>query len=81
MLQNANIEVVQVGIISSGAVNLYHAAEERAPKAIREDMINQGYINDVEAPAVYWLNSLCASLGVKLIQEKVLGDQHENGVD
>ena len=38
-------------------------------------------MDDVKAPAVYWLNSLCASLGVKLIQEKVLGDQHENGVD
>ena len=44
-------------------------------------MVNQGYIEDVKAPAVYWLNSLCASPGVKLIQEKVLGDRHENGVD
>ena len=68
-------------LISSGAVNLHRAAQEVAPDKIKEDMVNQGYIDDVRAPAVYWLNSLCASLGVKLIQEKVLGDHHENGVD
>ena len=68
-------------LISCGAVSLHQAAQELAPSSIKADLVSQGYIDEVEAPAVYWLNSICASLGVKIIQEKVLGSLHEDGVD
>ena len=68
-------------LISCGAVSLHQAAQESAPSFIKDDLVDQGYINEVEAPAVYWLNSICASLGVKLVQEKMLGISHGDGVD
>ena len=68
-------------LISCQAVDLYAAARETAPKSIRDELDDLGYIDGVKAPAVYWLNSIGASLGVKIIQEKVLGMKHKDGID
>lgn len=68
-------------LISCGAVDPWEAARESAPDRIKEELASHGYIDAVQAPAVYWLNSLCASIGVKLIHEQMLGAHVENGID
>ncbi len=68
-------------LISSGAVSLARAAEERAPPSIRAELDVHGYIDGIAAPAVYWLNSMSASLGVRLIHGLVLGGLSDRGID
>jgi hypothetical protein len=49
------------------------AAAEAAPQELADMVKDAGYVPDVQAPAVYWLNSVCASLGVQVIHGAISG--------
>ena len=54
-------------------INLQRAALESAPEEIEHLAAQAGYLEGVEAPAVFWLNSICASTGVGVIQAMLSG--------
>lgn len=68
-------------LVSAGVVSNVVAAKERAPSELTDEFEKQGYISDVPAPAVYWLNSITASCGVRLIHLLAIGKDFEDGID
>lgn len=60
-------------LMCGNIINLQQAALESAPDAIAEAPSKGGYMQGVEDPAVYWLNSICASTGVGIIHGMVSG--------
>lgn len=79
--REARIEAVESNCMVVASDNHHsRATSQELPSRFVRPLISMATRID-KAPPVYWLNSLCASLGVKLIQEKVLEDRHENGVD
>lgn len=55
-------------LMCGNIINLQRAALETAPRAI-EGLANQaGYMEGINDPAVFWLNSICASTGVGVVQ-------------
>jgi len=54
-------------------INLQRSALETAPEEIERFATQAGYIEGVEDPAVFWLNSICASTGVGVIQGMLNG--------
>jgi hypothetical protein len=54
-------------------ISLQQAALESAPNEISEFIAQKGYLDDIHDPAVFWLNSMCASAAVGIIQGCVSG--------
>ncbi len=55
-------------LMCGNIINLQQAALELAPSDIHDLANQRGYIPDVETPSVFWLNSVCASTAVGIIQ-------------
>ena len=69
-------------LMCGNIISLQQAALELAPKAIAQAPNQRGYLGGIEAPAVYWLNSICASTGVGIIQGIICGFiDAESGLD
>lgn len=60
-------------LMCGNMINLQQAALESAPTEITDLAEKAGYIDGIDAPAVYWLNSICASQGVGIIHGMVSG--------
>jgi len=60
-------------LMCGNIINLQKSALEIAPNAISQLADSAGYLEDVEAPAVLWLNSICASSAVGIIQGILTG--------
>ena len=60
-------------LMCGNIIDLQQAALESAPSAIAEIAEEAGYIPGIDAPAVYWLNSICASTGVGIIHGMLSG--------
>jgi hypothetical protein len=60
-------------LMCGNIINLQQAALESAPTDIADLAEEAGYINGIDDPAVYWLNSICASTGVGVIHGMVSG--------
>lgn len=54
-------------------INLQRAALESAPIEINKIAASAGYLEGINDPAVFWLNSICASTGVGIIHGMVSG--------
>jgi len=68
-------------LVSAKVVNTSKAAEESASEEIRNQLKSQGYLEEVEAPAVFWLNSIGAAFAVRLVHLLQLGHEFPDGVD
>lgn len=60
-------------LMCGNIVNLQQAALETAPNNIKQLANQRGYLPDTNNPAVYWLNSICASTGVGVVQGMLSG--------
>ena len=60
-------------LMCGNIINLQQAALEVAPRNIGNQVTQGGYIEEVEAPSVFWLNSICASTAVGIIQGAITG--------
>ena len=58
-------------LMCGNIINLQRAALEIAPGAIASTAV--GYIEGINDPAVFWLNSICASTGVGVVQGMLNG--------
>lgn len=69
-------------LMCGNIINLHRAALESAAEEIHHLAAQGGYIEGIADPAVFWLNSLCASTGVGIIHSLVSGILDvENGLD
>jgi molybdopterin/thiamine biosynthesis adenylyltransferase len=69
-------------LMCGNIINLQQAALEIAPKNLQTLASQAGYLEGIEAPAVSWLNSICASTGVGIIQGMMTGFMNiEDGLD
>ena len=60
-------------LMCGNIINLQRSALESAPPEIEQLAARVGYIEGINDPAVFWLNSICASTGVGIIQGMVSG--------
>ncbi|MDJ0597485.1 MAG: ThiF family adenylyltransferase [Crocosphaera sp.] len=60
-------------LMCGNIINLQQASLEVAPSDIHELASQRGYLQDVETPSVFWLNGICASTAVGMIQEIITG--------
>jgi len=60
-------------LMCGNIINLQQAAMEVAPNEIQHLAISAGYLEGINDPAVFWLNSICASTGVGIIQGMISG--------
>lgn len=60
-------------LMCGNMINLQLAALESAPTEIAEIAEKAGYLEGIDAPAVYWLNNICASTGVGVIHSIISG--------
>lgn len=60
-------------LMCGNIINLRHAALESAPRAISDIASQAGYLQGIDAPAVFWLNSICASTGVGIVHSLLSG--------
>jgi hypothetical protein len=60
-------------LMCGNIINLQKAAVESAPVQINQMVANAGYLEGVNDPAVFWLNSICASTAVGVIHGIVSG--------
>ena len=60
-------------LMCGNIINLQLAALESAPMQITQIAEKAGYLEGIGDPAVYWLNSICASTGVGVIQGMLAG--------
>lgn len=60
-------------LMCGGIVDATEAAKERSGDGVRDVLSRAGYLPNVQAPAVYWLNGLCASIGVSLVHGVAAG--------
>jgi len=60
-------------LMCGNIVNPQQAALEAAPANIKQLANQRGYLQGVKDPAVYWLNSICASTGVGVVQGMLSG--------
>lgn len=58
-------------LMCGNIINLQRAALEAAPVEIGNLASQAGYLEGINDPAVFWLNSICASTGVGIIQGMV----------
>jgi hypothetical protein len=63
-------------------ISLQKAALEKSPAEIQGLATQAGYLEGVRDPSVFWLNSICASTAVGVIQGMVSGFLNlEKGLD
>jgi len=60
-------------LMCGNMISLQRAALECAPNEICQLAAEKGYLDDIHDPAVFWLNSMCASAAVGIIQGWVSG--------
>ncbi len=60
-------------LMCGNIISLQRAALESAPVEIENLAAQAGYLEGINDPAVFWLNSICASTGVGIIQGIVSG--------
>jgi len=60
-------------LMCGNIINLRQAALESATKAIAALASNAGYIRGIDDPAVFWLNSICASTGIGVVHGMLSG--------
>ncbi|WP_193198663.1 HesA/MoeB/ThiF family protein [Nostoc sp. MG11] len=69
-------------LMCGNIINLQRAALESAPLEINNMAAGAGYLEGVNNPAVFWLNSICASTGVGVIHGMVSGFLNvDSGID
>ena len=69
-------------LMCGNIINLQRAALESSPQDITEIAARAGYIEGVADPAVFWLNSICASKGVGVIHGMLSGFLNlDSGID
>ncbi|MCL1475854.1 HesA/MoeB/ThiF family protein [Argonema antarcticum] len=69
-------------LMCGNIINLQRAALESAPVEIESLAARAGYLEGINDPAVFWLNGICASTGVGVIQGMVTGFLNlEEGLD
>jgi len=69
-------------LMCGNIINLHRAALESAAEEIHHLANRVGYVEGIGDPAVFWLNSLCASTGVGVIHSLVSGFlDADNGLD
>ncbi|MUG97235.1 ThiF family adenylyltransferase [Scytonema sp. UIC 10036] len=69
-------------LMCGNIISLQRAAFESAPAEIHQMVGSVGYIEGVNDPAVFWLNSICASTGVGVIHGMVSGFLNvDSGID
>jgi threonine dehydrogenase-like Zn-dependent dehydrogenase len=69
-------------LMCGNIINLHRAALESAADEIHHLVSQVGYLEGIGDPAVFWLNSLCASAGVGVIHGLVSGFLDvDNGLD
>lgn len=69
-------------LMCGNIINLQKAALESAPVEIENLASQAGYLEGINDPAVFWLNSICASTAVGVIQGMVSGFLNvEEGLD
>jgi hypothetical protein len=69
-------------LMCGNIINLHRAALESAAPEINHLAARVGYLEGISAPAVFWLNSLCASTGVGVIHGMLSGFLDvDNGLD
>ncbi|MBW4592507.1 MAG: ThiF family adenylyltransferase [Brasilonema angustatum HA4187-MV1] len=69
-------------LMCGNIINLQLAALESAPSDIHQMAAGAGYLEGVNDPAVFWLNSICASTGVGVIHGMVSGFLNvDSGID
>lgn len=69
-------------LMCGNMINLHRAALESAADEIHHLANRVGYVEGIGDPAVFWLNSLCASTGVGVIHSLVSGFlDADNGID
>lgn len=60
-------------LMCGNIINLQQAALEAAPSQINQLAAHRGYLEGINDPAVFWLNSICASTAVGIIHGMVSG--------
>jgi hypothetical protein len=60
-------------LMCGNIINLQTAALESAPQEIEQLATQRGYLDTIANPAVFWLNSICASTGVGILQGIISG--------
>ncbi|MBW4613640.1 MAG: ThiF family adenylyltransferase [Desmonostoc vinosum HA7617-LM4] len=60
-------------LMCGNIISLQKAAVESAPAQINQMVNRAGYLEGINDPAVFWLNSICASTGVGVIHGMVSG--------
>jgi len=60
-------------LMCGNIINLHRAALESAAEEINHLATRVGYVEGIGDPAVFWLNSLCASTGVGIIHSMLSG--------
>lgn len=60
-------------LMCGNVINLQQAALETAPTPLQHLAIGAGYLEDIDNPAVFWLNSICASTAVGIIHGMING--------
>ncbi|MDF5718312.1 MAG: ThiF family adenylyltransferase [Rhizonema sp. NSF051] len=69
-------------LMCGNIINLQRAALESAPLEMNQMTAGAGYLEGVNDPAVFWLNSICASTGVGVIHGMVSGFLNvDSGID
>ena len=69
-------------LMCGNIINLHRAALESAADEINHLASRVGYLEGIGDPAVFWLNSLCASTGVGIIHSMLSGFLDvDNGLD
>ncbi len=69
-------------LMCGNIINLQRAALESAPLEINQMAAGVGYLDGVNDPSVFWLNSICASTGVGVIHGMVSGFLNvDSGID
>lgn len=69
-------------LMCGNIISLQRAALESAPLEINQMVAGAGYLEGVNDPAVFWLNSICASTGVGVIHGMVSGFLNvDSGID
>lgn len=69
-------------LVCGEVVDPNEAAVENAPEQLLAPVREHGYLSDVAAPAVYWLNGLAASMAVSVVHRILVNQESDfKGVD
>ncbi len=60
-------------LMCGNIINLQQAAVELSPNKLQEMVAKRGYLEGINNPSVFWLNSICASTAVGIIHSMISG--------